>query len=47
MRALIALSPMLEAACLLEYPISSTSMTEVVELVACLTFLPVKLKSLI
>ena len=40
MRASLALSPMPEAACLLEYPISSTLMPEVVELVACSTFLP-------
>ena len=47
MRVPLALSSMPEVACLLEYPISSTLMPEVVELVACLTFRPIELGSLI
>ena len=47
MHAPLALSPMPEVACLLKYLIPSTVMPEVVELVACTTFLPVKFKSLI
>ena len=47
MCASLALSPKPEASRLLEYPIPSTLMSEVVELVACPTFLHVELGSLI